>query len=178
MKHEAMKILFLTIIGALTTIKASAQTAANPCPCCAAEFRQFDFWVGNWETYQPDGKLAGRNLIVFVQDSCVIQENWTSAAPGYTGTSYNFYNPQTGKWHQTWVDNQGGSLLLSGNLEKENMVLWSDVMKDQKGTPYRNRITWTPNADGAVRQYWEITKDDGKTWTGIFDGLYKKVPTK
>ena len=69
-------------------------------------------------------------------------------------------------------------LLLSGNLEKGNMVLWSDVMKNQKGEPYRNRITWTPNADGTVRQHWEMTKDEGKTWATLFDGLYKKVPTK
>ncbi len=38
--------------------------------------------------------------------------------------------------------------------------------------PSRNGyITWTPNADGSVRQHWE-TSEDGKTWKTAFDGLY------
>ncbi len=44
---------------------------------------------------------------------------------------------------------------------------------DKEGNPYINRITWTPNKDKSVRQLWEITKDDGTTWTVAFDGLYK-----
>ena len=41
----------------------------------------------------------------------------------------------------------------------------------------RERIAWTPNADGTVRQLWESSKDDGKTWTVSFDGLYRKATT-
>ena len=29
-------------------------------PCAAPEYRAFDFWVGSWEVYQPDGTRAGR----------------------------------------------------------------------------------------------------------------------
>lgn len=173
-----MKTVLLWGIGIALSCSCIAQSTNKPCPCCTPEFRQFDFWLGDWEAYNPDNKLAGTNHIILLQDSCMVQENWVSATPGYTGTSYNFYDPQSEKWHQTWVDNQGGSLLLSGKLENGKMVLWSDVMKSQKGEPYRNRITWTPNADGSVRQHWEITKDEGKSWTTLFDGLYKKVKSK
>jgi len=38
-----------------------------------------------------------------------------------------------------------------------------------------DRITWTPRADGTVRQLWE-TSADGKTWSAIFDGLYSRKP--
>ena len=38
------------------------------------------------------------------------------------------------------------------------------------------RITWTPNADGTVRQHWEQSTDGGKTWTTAFDGLYRRKP--
>ena len=40
----------------------------------------------------------------------------------------------------------------------------------------RERITWTPNADGSVRQHWETSTDDGKTWKTSFDGLYRHPP--
>jgi hypothetical protein len=39
-----------------------------------------------------------------------------------------------------------------------------------------HRISWTPNADGTVRQLWEASKDDGGTWAVLFDGLYARSP--
>lgn len=37
----------------------------------------------------------------------------------------------------------------------------------------RHRITWTPNADGSVRQFWESADDKGR-WNTAFDGLYTR----
>jgi len=39
---------------------------------------------------------------------------------------------------------------------------------------FYNRISWTLNKDGSVRQLWE-TITDNKDITIVFDGLYKKV---
>ncbi len=41
------------------------------------------------------------------------------------------------------------------------------------GDTLRNRITYTPNPDGTVRQSWETSADAGKTWQPAFDGLYR-----
>ena len=169
-----MKISITLFISLLSTTLIVGQTSSNSCACCDSLHRQFDFWVGDWETFNPKNKLAGTNRIVFLQDSCIIQENWTSSNGNYTGTSYNFYNPQTQKWHQTWIDNQGGSLLLSGGLEDGKMVLYSEEMKNAQGQPYINRITWTPNPDKTVRQLWEVSSDKGATWTVAFDGMYRR----
>jgi hypothetical protein len=46
---------------------------------------------------------------------------------------------------------------------------------DPAGEAVVDRITWTPNEDGSVRQFCEISKDDGETWQVGFDGLYKRV---
>lgn len=151
------------------TISSSGQSS----PCAAEPYRQFDFWVGDWETTAGE-KIAGTNNIVLLQDSCVIQENWTSAAGTYTGTSYNFYDPQDEHWHQTWIDNQGQSLRLKGGLEGKSMVLRSGEMKNAQKEPVYHRITWTPNDDGSVRQHWESSADGKNEWTTLFDGLYKK----
>jgi hypothetical protein len=45
---------------------------------------------------------------------------------------------------------------------------------DSDGRRVRNRITWFDNADGTVRQLWEISRDDGRTWQSEFDGLYRR----
>lgn len=85
------------------------------------------------------------------------------------------FNGQTAHWEQFWVDASGMRLILSGGFQGGAMVLEGAQAKaDPKtGVVQRERITWTPNADGSVRQFWESSSDDGKTWTAAFDGLYK-----
>lgn len=165
--------LFLVFIFFIGQTNAQTPPKKDDCVCCTPVHRQFDFWLGDWET-TANGKIAGTNKIVLLQDKCIIQENWISATPGYTGTSYNFYNKDLKKWQQIWIDNQGGNLLLTGNFVGNQMILKSGILTNPKGEKYKNRITWTNNENGTVRQNWEISKDDEKTWTSIFDGLYKK----
>ncbi len=166
------KIAFiLTLLLSATTLHA--QDEEKPCPCCKEEYQQFHFWLGDWEA-TANGNPAGTNHIVLLQDGCIMQENWTSASAGYSGSSYNYYDPQDGQWHQTWVDNQGQSLRLSGKLEGLNMVLRSGEMKNREGKPVFHRITWTPNDDGTVRQHWESSSDGETEWQTLFDGLYQK----
>src|SRR5690606_19420254 len=128
----------------------------------------FDFWLGEWETYTPNGRLAGTNSITVDQDSCLIRENWKSNGTPYTGTSYNFYNSRTGHWQQLWVDNQGANLQLEGSFNGTAMVLQSEELPNQDKKPQIDRITWAPNADGTVRQLWEVSTDKGKTWQVVF----------
>jgi len=74
------------------------------------------------------------------------------------------------RWSQTWVDDKGNVLLLTGGRQGPKMVLEGDKPQGQ-GT-IRNRITWTPEAGGHVHQLWETSTDGGKTWERAFDGDY------
>ena len=47
-------------------------------------------------------------------------------------------------------------------------------LKQPDGSSVLNRITWTPLADGKLRQRWDSTADGGKTWQLQFDGIYAK----
>ena len=144
--------------------------AAHAAACDTAEFRQFDFWLGEWNVYGPAGKLAGTNSITREYAGCVVHEHYTTPGP-YTGESLNTYDAQRKVWHQTWVDNGGTLLLLDGHLVGNAMVLEGAGMNGSE--PVKHRITWTPNADGTVRQFWQTAGADGK-WKTTFDGLYRK----
>ena len=144
------------------------------CPCCSPEYRSFDFWIGEWEVTLADGSPVGTNHIESMQDSCLLQEHWKSARPGFTGTSFTYYNGESGQWEQLWVDNSGTILKLTGGRHGNAMVLASDPVPGPEGTSVINRITWTLAEDGSVRQLWEVLSD-GDVVQVLFDGYYRKA---
>ncbi len=146
----------------------------NNCKCCTDKHSEFDFWLGSWVVTQADGSAAGENLITKEEKGCVIKEQWTSAKTGFTGTSLNFFNTTTQQWEQLWVDNSGNHLKLKGNRKNNQMILSSEPFEHTDGNTYVNRITWTQNGDGTVRQLWELLEDN-EVKNIVFDGLYKKV---
>jgi hypothetical protein len=168
---------YLRLLGAIGLLSASFAQAQTPPPapsppgCDAAVRRQFDFWVGDWSV-TVGGKPAGDNRIEKILGGCALLENWTGAG-GMSGKSLNFYDPQRDQWHQTWVDDRGGSLGLDGKFADGRMVLTGSAKNPQTGKTTINRIIWTPLPADRVRQVWE-TSSDGQSWTVAFDGLYTR----
>ena len=149
---------------------APAQPIVKPGPCEGIEFRQFDFWVGDWDVFTADGQLAGTNTIERILGGCVITENW-SGSKGTDGRSFNVYSTADQKWHQTWFDSQGTLLRLAGTFVDGRMVMEGDS-PGASDNPLRNRITWERLPDGRVRQHWQVSADRGEKWTDAFIGFY------
>jgi hypothetical protein len=171
-----MKHLFAVtaLVASLLTIPDAVKAQASPqTPTCTSEEKsnQFDFWVGDWDV-TADGQPAGHNRIEAILDGCVIQENWTGTS-GSKGTSLNFYNPMTDEWEQFWVWRNGTKIHTKGHFSDGKMILQGEAT-NIRGVTTLNRITWSENEDGTVRQFWEVSSDDGETWTVGFDGLYTK----
>jgi hypothetical protein len=165
----------LRVLAAISALSPSFVAAQTPTPapgrgCDSEQQRQFDFWIGDWDV-TVGGQQAGHNRIERILEGCALLENWTGAG-GMSGKSLNFYDPQSTQWHQTWIDDRGGSLALDGTFSGGSMVL-SGTRQGQAGKKTLNRITWTPLPSGQVRQVWE-TSSDGKSWTVAFDGLYTR----
>lgn len=164
----------LVLFWLLSPLASAADTpAAAPPACAAAEFHQFDFWIGDWAVTNPQDKPAGSNRIEAVLGGCAIHENWTGAG-GTNGKSYSAWDARNRRWNQYWVDSGGGVLYLSGEFKDGRMVLSGDQVDAASGKRSPQRVTWTPRPDGSVRQLWEGSADGGKTWTTVFDGLYRK----
>lgn len=167
-----MKTLLAILFLIPTLALAQAPAPATP-PCSTEQHRQFDFWLGTWDV-TANGQPAGHNEITAVHGGCALQENWTSAAGNFGGSSLNIYDQATDRWHQTWVDTAGTLLELNGGLEDGKMIMQGERPAQGGGTALQ-RITWTPNDDGSVRQQWESSTDGGETWSTLFDGLYIKA---
>lgn len=142
-------------------VVASSAQAAQAKACDGPGPRAFDFWIGTWDVYLPDGSKAGENVVESIAGGCALLENWTGAK-GLVGKSLNVFDAKDARWHQSWVDASGTRLELAGTAGPGTMSLSST---DQ-------RITWTANADGSVRQYWESWDDRTKAWVASFDGKY------
>ena len=165
-----LRLISLFFLEAPLLALAEAQTFS---PACADErFRQFDFWLGEWEVRTADGKVAGTNRISRALDGCVVLEEYATPS-GFAGKSFNIFDKSRGVWHQTWVDNSGLLLDLEGGLVDGSMVLAGEV-SGADGAKRQQRISWTPNADGTVRQLWESKVASGE-WQVVFDGTYHKV---
>lgn len=143
---------------------------ANPCRA-RPEFRQFDFWIGEWAPQNTQGVTVGTSSIKLILGGCIIFENWDT--PVSSGKSFNMFDVSDGKWHQTWVDARGTMTHYVGDLQDGNMVLVSESVANGKKT--LARMTFSKLTDGSVRQHGESSTDDGKTWTTTFDFKYVRA---
>jgi hypothetical protein len=170
-----MWFLFLLLFAANYT-SALAQQAPQKSPCLTDPvYRQFDFWIGDWEVYGKNGKKAGDSKIELILDSCIILENWTSANAGYAGKSFNTYNAVSRQWQQTWVDNMGGSTeFLEGRYEGGRMVFLTNPYPHSKDTMAIRRLTFYNLSPDRVRQHGEISKDGARTWSTEYDLEYRR----
>jgi len=152
-------------------VVAAADRAARPC-AHRAEARAFDFWLGDWEV-TFNGAVAGTSHVERMLGECVVYENWTGAS-GYSGKSFNLYDAARGRWQQTWVDSVGGLQEYHGEARDGNLYFLGEGIRPGAKEPVRTRMTFFPLGPDEVRQLIEQSRDDGKTWSVTFDGLYRR----
>jgi hypothetical protein len=143
--------------------------------CTGAEYRQFDFWVGNWDvvtTGKPEEMKAG-SRIESINFGCGIRETWLPFT-SLNGASLSIYDKYDRTWHQSWIDASGDRVEFQGGLKDGKMImtgLWRGVFGPGKDAIMR--MTWSPAQNGQVRQVGETSVDQGKTWQPSFDFTYQ-----
>jgi hypothetical protein len=151
---------------------AVAGAGRRPPSCAAPEFRQFDFFAGDWDTYDvgvPDSVVA-RNRVTPMLDGCAIREVYQQR-DGLRGESFSMYDASRGSWHQSWVTNRGQLLLLEGVLDHGRMVLTAPERTAGGGSSVLRGTWWRDG--GSVRERAERSVDGGRTWTTVFDIVFR-----
>jgi hypothetical protein len=125
-------ISFASLCLALALCAVSLFAAHQPKPCSEPEQKQLEFWVGDWDLTWPgqNGGEAGHgtNSIKRIMDGCVVLENFSGEnSMPLRGTSVSLFDARSGKWKQTWVDNQGGYLDFTGEFKGRQMILAREV---------------------------------------------------
>ena len=170
-----MKRITLALVCAAFLLGVTEAAEKSSSPCDQPEVTQFDFWVGEWYVFSND-KLVGRNEIKRILGGCTLIEKYTAAGGKFAGRSFSYFEPEDGRWHQVWVDDSGTRMHLTGGYADGRMVMSGDRLKN--GETVTDRISWTDNSDGTVRQLWELSEDGGKSWQALFDGQYRPVQDK
>ena len=157
-----------------TDVVAAFTLASQPCKA-DPRYRQFDFWIGDWDvrtTGLPPTGPAARNNITLEEGSCIVQEHWTGLGGG-TGQSYNLFDRSMGKWRQTWVDSNGGQHDYVGELTDGNMVFegTTPAPNGQLGRVPTRLTLFHVSAD-SVRQLLQVSPDSGRTWRVAYDFTY------
>jgi hypothetical protein len=157
-----MKIIAFTLV--LLCFGAIAQP---PTPCSSPKASQFDFWVGEWNVSWND-TLRGTNKIVKMYGNCTIHENFSDPNSNFLGQSWSVYNANRDVWEQTWVDNQGAYIALSGGMVGDSMILaTAERTVPEKMSPTGkviNRMIFFNIKKDSLDWSWEASTDGGKTW--------------
>ena len=152
-------------------VQAEVARRARPCEH-DPRYMALDFWIGEWDVFDAQGRQVGENLVQRMVGGCLILENWLSGTGG-TGKSVNYFDPGSGRWRQDWVDGSGRVIHYEGAYEDGAMRL-TGTLTGPDGIAQASRMTLAPAADGTVRQVIETSADGGGSWQLWFQGEYRR----
>jgi hypothetical protein len=166
----------LALLPLACGLPAFAQTPAAapptpPLPCASAEYRQLDFWVGDWdlEFDNADGSIgtAENRITRDEYGDCVITERFRQAGGGsggsdYVGTSHSIYDRQTRSWRQMWVDNAGNMFdLRGGPVTGERHAFALTTIEPRGANRLQMRMVWEDVTADSLVWRWQAQQADG-----------------
>jgi hypothetical protein len=145
----------------------SSSSPSKSAPCSQPQQTQFDFWIGEWDLTWPgqNGGEAGHgtNNVKRILDGCVVEENFDAGTSMHLrGTSVSLFDARSGKWKQTWVDNEGGYLDFVGEFRDGQMALQRQATRPD-GEKVFQRMVYKNITPNQFDWSWERSVDGGKT---------------
>ena len=163
----------LVFLGAATQVPVSAAPASPPPGCNLPEYRQLDFWLGDWDTFDPANSTTSvaRARIELIAAGCAVHELYEQT-DGLIGDSILSFDPVRKLWQQTWVTNYGSLMVVAGRF-KDGALSLEGTTHLRNGTSLLQRITWKTEGS-AVRESSVVSKNGGRTWEPSFNVLFQK----
>jgi len=167
-------ILVVAFLAGAHTASAGTSAANSPisASCLPSAYREFDFWVGDWDVFDAGSPIVGNGMVArarvdLILGGCVLREDY-QGADGHKGQSFTIFDGSRKVWHQSWVTNRGELLLIEGKIEHGTMVLSGEDRA--KGALVRG--AWKLEK-GNVRETAVTSTDGGKTWKPWFDLVFR-----
>jgi hypothetical protein len=174
----ATLVYALTNVSGVFAAEAPAPAVAARAPgCMEPERHQLDFWLGDWDTFEPEGapgESQARAHVDSILAGCVVHELYEQT-DGLVGDSFLSYDSITKRWQQTWLTNFGAYMFLTGTFKGGVLTLEGASHTKTRDLPHR--ITWKAE-NGGVRETGVMSTDGGKTWVPAFDVLFLKHKDK
>lgn len=138
--------------------------------------RQFDFWVGEWQTEMANfpkwEKKTGRDVVRTRLNGHLIEEVFYKGDNGENfQRGYLFYLVREGKWQHTIYDQKWGAYVFEGGLQGDILVLESP---DYETRPGKRRETFSNITADSFDYIWEASGDGGKTWQEQWRVSYRR----
>jgi hypothetical protein len=168
LKLSIISLVFVLVTGELAVPRGASAESPMSTSCAAPTYRQFDFWVGDWDAFDVGNPIKVAHARVDrILDGCVLREDYRGV-DGHKGQSFTIYDAARKVWHQSWVTNRGELLVIEGKSEAGEMVLTGE--DHVAGTIVRG--LWRPEK-GGVRETAVTSSDGGKTWKPWFDLVFR-----
>jgi ketosteroid isomerase-like protein len=165
----AIAIFFVAVQIVSSAVPLAGQSSKPA--CFAPEYHQFDFWLGDWDSFDFGTTTQDAHIrVTRMLDGCVIHEDYQSV-DGHKGQSFSIYDASRKVWHQTWVTNRGQLLVIEGEFQTGEMVLSGSDLTST-GEKREVRGVWKP-VEGGVRETAVVSFDGGKTWKPWFDLIFR-----
>lgn len=176
-RRGRLLLAYFLFLLAPTTRSWCADPSANahvqhPMACADSTYRQFDFWIGDWDVVDADSPtvIVAHARVELILNGCVLHEIY-KGLDDHEGESFSIYDVSRNTWHQSWVTNHGNLLTIEGHLRGAAMILeGTDHLPD--GKPRQVRGEWRSENHG-VREVAARSTDGGVTWVPWFDLLFK-----
>jgi hypothetical protein len=168
LKLSTIALIIFFAASEMPSVRASSADPPAGAFCAAPEYRQFDFWVGDWDAFDVGSPIKVAHARVDrILDGCVLREDY-QGEDGHKGQSFTIYDTNRKVWHQSWVTNRGELLVIEGKSEDGAIVLTGE--DHAAGTVVRGE--WKPEK-GGVRETAVISSDGGKSWKPWFDLVFR-----
>jgi len=180
MTLNSLKILSALAVGtSLSTAAYSQSTTPTPPPACSSEeFRQLDFWVGDWHASWDNGDGTtgtGENHITGDEfGDCVIYERFST--DNFVGMSVSTFHVGPNVWRQSWVDNAGSYYALVGGPAEEGdgYDFMVENTRIAETAPYR-RMIWQDVTEDSFVWRWQGRTDAAEDWADLWVINYTRM---
>lgn len=154
--------------------KIKKEIYENAFPCLKdSNNNKFDFWLGEWDVYQNNQKIAD-SKITKAKGGCAVHEDYVVLSGLYAGQSISYYDANEKRWEQYWVGSAGdkSEYFEPENYDEDMQFIWRRTIPN--GSETWIKMSYVTQDENTVIQTLVSSTDKGVTWNPSYSGTYKR----